>query len=245
MTEVGTTKRVYRYGSSQIPYTLVYKERKTLAIEVHPDSSVHVKAPLDTDLTQIEAKLSKRASWIRKEQQKFSEYALPLTQRRYITGETYRYLGKQYRLKVTKGDTERVRLWCGYIEVYAPEKATPDKLAKLLGGWFRENAERVFSERYRMCLETVKTHKIIHEGSLELRRMPKRWGSCTKEGKILLNPSLISAPKDCIDYVITHELCHTVHHNHSAAFYTLLDQVMPEWKKRQGQLNRLIEPFEF
>ena len=239
-------KRVYQYGSSQIPYTLVYKERKTLAIEVHPDSSVHVKAPLDTDLTQIEAKLSKRASWIRKQQQKFSEYALPLTQRKYITGETYRYLGKQYRLKVTRGDTdmERVRLWRGYIEVFALEDATADRLAKLVNRWFRENAERVFRERYAVCRKQVRGYGITHESGFELRRMPKRWGSCTKEGKILLNPILISAPKDLIDYVVTHELCHTVHHNHSSEFYSLLGRVMPEWEKRQARLNRLIEPFE-
>lgn len=237
------TSHVYQYGGSRIPYTLVYKNRTTLAIEVHPDSSVHVKAPLDAELEAIEAKLGKRAPWIRRQQQKFSEYALPLTERQYITGETYRYLGKQYRLKVTRSDEKRVRLWRGYIEVYALDTATKDDLAGLVSAWFRGRAEEVFSERYSVCVRAAKIHGVEHEGGFELRRMPKRWGSCTKEGRIHLNPILISASKDCIDYVITHELCHTVEHNHSADFYDLLSRVMPDWEKRQGRLNTLVEPF--
>jgi predicted metal-dependent hydrolase len=71
--------------------------------------------------------------------------------------------------------------------------------------------------------------------------MPKRWGSCTKEGKILLNPLLVSAPKDCIDYVIIHELCHTLQHNHSQRFFTLLTTLMPDWQTRKQHLNTRIE----
>jgi predicted metal-dependent hydrolase len=72
--------------------------------------------------------------------------------------------------------------------------------------------------------------------------MPKRWGSCTREGRIMLNPALVSAPKDCIDYVITHELCHTRIHNHSAEYYELLTRIMPDWEERKTRLDQLVEP---
>jgi len=71
--------------------------------------------------------------------------------------------------------------------------------------------------------------------------MHKRWGSCTKEGKIMLNPMLVSAPKDCIDYVIIHELCHIRIHNHSPSFYKLLETVIPDWQTRKDYLNTRIE----
>ena len=240
MTEV--TERVYQYGSSQIPYSLVFRDRQTLAIEVRPDSSVHVKAPLGADLEAVEAKLRKRAAWIRRQQQAFSEYPAPLPRRRYVTGESYRYLGKQYRLKVVEADTKKVRLWRGHIELWVTHGAGKEVKARLLNIWFRERAGRVFAERYAVCLNHAKPYGVNPDGGFELRQMPKRWGSCTKDGKLILNPALVSAPKSCIDYVITHELCHTVHHDHSVAFYDLLSRIMPEWEARRTRLNSTVEP---
>ena len=67
--------------------------------------------------------------------------------------------------------------------------------------------------------------------------MKKRWGSFPKNGILTLNLELLKAPKECIEYVITHELCHSMHHNHSAEFYRLLEQVMPGWKKLKHKLE--------
>ena len=67
--------------------------------------------------------------------------------------------------------------------------------------------------------------------------MKRRWGSCTKNGRILLNLQLIQTSPSCIDYVITHELCHLIEHNHTAAFYQLLDGAMPDWRKRKRRLE--------
>jgi predicted metal-dependent hydrolase len=75
----------------------------------------------------------------------------------------------------------------------------------------------------------------------QMRYMSKRWGSCTKEGKIILNPELVAAPKECIDYVITHELCHLKARNHSQAFYKLLGMVMKDWEITKERLNQIVE----
>jgi len=71
--------------------------------------------------------------------------------------------------------------------------------------------------------------------------MPKRWGSCTSQGNIILNPELIAAPKDCIDYVITHEFCHLKERNHSQSFYKLLTSMMKDWELRRKRLNEMVE----
>jgi predicted metal-dependent hydrolase len=70
--------------------------------------------------------------------------------------------------------------------------------------------------------------------------MKNRWGSCTSEGRILLNPDLIIAPKQCIEYVIVHELCHLQEHNHGPAFYRLLNKLMPDWEQRRERLNDCV-----
>jgi len=67
--------------------------------------------------------------------------------------------------------------------------------------------------------------------------MKKRWGSLSRSGLLTLNTDLIRAPQECIDYVITHELCHTLHHDHGAAFYALLVEVMPDWERRKHKLE--------
>jgi predicted metal-dependent hydrolase len=69
--------------------------------------------------------------------------------------------------------------------------------------------------------------------------MPKRWGSWTRRGGICLNPELVKAPASCIDYVVTHELCHAVHGHHGKAFYELLRRVMPDWEHRKARLERI------
>jgi len=74
---------------------------------------------------------------------------------------------------------------------------------------------------------------------LTIRQMQRRWGSCTPEGKIILNLRLIQVPKLYIDYVIMHELCHLKEHNHSHRFYALLDRVMPDWRTKREDLNTL------
>lgn len=74
---------------------------------------------------------------------------------------------------------------------------------------------------------------------MEIRRMETRWGSCTPDGKILLNLKLMQVPKRYLDYVIVHELCHLKEHHHGANFYRLLDRVMPDWETRRAELNAM------
>ena len=70
--------------------------------------------------------------------------------------------------------------------------------------------------------------------------MAKRWGSHSPSGKVILNPDLIRAPVECIDYVITHELCHTEHKHHGREFFDLLERIMPDWEKRKARLEQRL-----
>ncbi|CAG0966779.1 hypothetical protein ANRL2_01324 [Anaerolineae bacterium] len=238
MTILGGTHQV-KFGASTIEYELVYAPRKTLSIHVHPDSSVIVKAPLGADAPRIEAFVLKKAAWVLKHQRQFQDYpvANPLP-RRYVSGEAYRYLGRQYRLKVVEDGIERVQLSRRFLTVSVADTGDKKRIAELLDGWFHAQAKRIFEERLAVCFPRVESLGIEYP-KITIREMKARWGSCSANRNISLNLKLIHVPKELIDYVILHELCHLKELNHSAKFYALLDKVLPDWRECKWRLDAM------
>ena len=236
------TEHSLEYGTTTIAYTLTYTDRETLAIHVHPNTQVTVEAPMDSEFDQIEEKVRKRAAWILKQQRNFQRYSVEFPPRQYVSGETHRYLGRQYQLKVIESDNgeENVKMDRGRIRVYTRDKGDRRRTKKLLDDWYRSHARRVFGERVEEWHPRFERFGIEHP-QVVLRQMKSRWGSCTEAGKITLNLKLIQVPKQYIDYVIVHELCHLVEHNHSTEFYALMSRIMPDWEERREKLNT----FEF
>ena len=151
------------------------------------------------------------------------------------------YLGRQYRLKLIENSSNKIRLWQGRLEVNTPTPFDRKQVERSISNWFRDRATIVFGERYQYWTKLVTSYAIEHSTGIELRTMSKRWGSCTPNGKIFLNPLLVSASKDCIDYAIIHELCHLRFPNHSSSFYRLLASILPDWIDRKQKLNSQVE----
>ncbi len=235
-----TATHSVQYGSVTIPYELRYAQRKTLAITVHPDLRVAVCAPEGSALDDIEAKVCKRAAWILRQRRELERYLPHLPPRQYVSGETHRYLGRQYRLKLVEDTKEGIKLGRGYLFVDARDKTDTGRIKGLLDSWYRAQAEHVFGERLEACYPKVE-HLGVAYPELAIRVMRSRWGSCSPAGKIALNIKLIQVPKTYIDYVVFHELCHLKEPNHTQQFYELLDRVLPDWRERREKLNA----FEF
>jgi predicted metal-dependent hydrolase len=197
---------------------------------------VLVKAPMGTTLAQVKEKVQKKAAWIIKQQSFFLAFHPKTPKRRYISGETHLYLGRQYRLKIELSKEESVKLKGKYIEVKAKDKTRVEQLIK---SWYLQNAKSKFEILATPLIEKFKKHK-ISPSSIVLREMPTRWGSCTAKGKIILNPELIKAPKACIEYVIIHELCHLIHYDHTQKFIDLQTKEMPDWEKWKNKLEKIL-----
>jgi predicted metal-dependent hydrolase len=226
-----------QYGETTIAYELRYAPRRSLAISVAPDLQVSVIAPPDADLAVIAAKVRSRAAWIVRQQRELAQYLPRTPPRQYRSGETHRYLGRQYRLKVVEGAPESVRLTRGWLHMQVANKEHTERVKALLGGWYQTQAQRVFPERLAAMLPRFQPLGISAPPALTIKPLRARWGSCSGAGTITLNLWLIQVPKHQIDYVIVHELCHLIEHNHSKRFYLLLDRVMPDWRERRAQLN--------
>lgn len=226
------------YGDEHIVFERVKRlhESNKVLIKVHPDCRVVVSAPENTDGEALVAAVKKRGRWIHKQLCHFRKQHEHITPRQYVSGESHFYLGKQYLLKVIEAPEQApgVKLLRGKLEVTVRSKSA-SKVNQLLTDWYKARAKETFTKRLDALLE--QTLWVTERPSLRLLTMQTQWGSCSPNGRITLNPHLVKAPRECIDYVILHELCHIAEHNHGEHFYRLMNQVMPTWEKTKQRLD--------
>ncbi len=221
------------FGSKKILYTLLYTNRKTLGITVNPEMEVIVKAPVNSAIELIQEKIRKRAPWIVKQQNFFLTFHPKPNLKKYVSGESHFYLGKQYRIEVIESTKNEVSYKGRFIQIQTKNKSNVEKL---LNDWYRIKAKQKFDEIATPIIEKFKKYTVQPTG-IYIQEMKTRWGSCTPNGKIILNPELIKTPKACIEYVIIHELCHLVHHNHNKKFFELQAKECPLWERWKGKLE--------
>ena len=137
-------------------------------------------------------------------------------------------LGKEYVLRLYDG--ENIRIDGEMHTLFLPKKQAKDRLVK----WLKENALRIFTqESERIARATGLCYKEI-----KLSTAKKKWGSCDGDNLIRYSFRLIYAPKEMIEYVVLHELCHSKQKNHSKAFWALVEKYMPDWKQRRSWLKK-------
>jgi predicted metal-dependent hydrolase len=226
------------YGTDTIRYEVRFlASRQTLAIEVHPDSRVLVRAPVGCPESLIAERVHKRAAWISRQLADFERYRPRTPARQYVNGESHLYLGRQYRLKSVSDDRVSVKLARGELLVRLPDEPDPARVKALLRRWYLDRAREVFGDVLDASLLRFKG---IERPRLIVRTMQSRWGSLSPAGTMTLNVKLVRAPRPCIEYVVTHELCHTSHRGHDARFFKLLGRVMPDWAQRKERLEAAL-----
>ncbi len=232
-----------QYGEDEFQYEIIYlPERKhKIAIHVHPNGVVQVDAPEGAKQADIKRAVNQRARWVTRHLADIRQRQKEVLPRRYVSGESCFYLGRRYLLKVkhiADGKPE-TKLVAGRLNVNTRD-TSPEAIKQLLWHWYKTHARTNFQKRLYVLAEKIpRVRKYPPE--IRLLTMKRQWGSCSPGGTIILNPHLIKAPRDCIDYVILHELCHLQEHNHSPKFYQLLTRYQPEWKSIKAKLDNLSE----
>jgi predicted metal-dependent hydrolase len=113
----------------------------------------------------------------------------------------------------------------------------PSHVRQLVKTWYRKQADQNYEERLAVAYTRFSRENIPYP-KISIRRMQSSWGSCSAKGTITLNIKLIQVPKEYIDYVVIHELCHLKYLHHEPEFYYLLSRVMPDWKRKKEKLDR-------
>lgn len=220
-----------------LEFRLQRTDRRTMEISVEPSGSITVTAPTAASEELIFSGVRRRVSWIRRQQKIFGGLPLAPLPRRWVSGETHRYLGRQYRLRILTGQRVSVRLSGRFFVVTLPRPDDSRAVCRAMANWYRSHAVELLAERVERAIRATTWLGIDRSPSVTIRRMKKRWGSATPIGGLYFNVDLVKLPLGCIDYVVMHELAHLRHPNHGRAFWQLLGRCMPDCDKQKKRLQ--------
>ncbi|WP_300385135.1 SprT family zinc-dependent metalloprotease [Clostridium sp.] len=210
------------------------KKVKNVTLKVKRDGSIHLTVPEAATDDYIERIMTNKQEWIESQIKHFNENYEQPKEKEMVSGESFKYLGKNYRLKVIESPEEGVRLYRGYIEIHVKDKNNTAKKQELLKKWYMEKAKKKFTELVNEYKAVVKADV----NNIRVITMQTRWGSCNVERRnINLNLELIKKPRYCIEYVILHELAHLKFPNHSKQFWEYMSVHMPNWEWRKNKLE--------
>lgn len=229
-----------QYGVTAIPYSISYsRRRKNATIVVHPTKKVEVKVPLKAEPGDIRNLVQRKAKWVVKHVEWFDQFQYTGYEKEYVNGETFLYLGRQYRLKILRKDGEKVaRLKGKYFEVSIPSnvygESKEELIKEALFDWYQTHTK----EQVDKVIGTYSKKLGIEKPDFKVKYQFKRWGSCTNKNKLNFNFIIAMAPMSQLEYIVAHELCHIKYKSHSSYFWRLLRILMPDYELRKENLRK-------
>lgn len=171
--------------------------------------------------------LDDKARWIKEKLAlHFQEHSK--SDKQYVSGESFSYLGRNYRLKVNKGQYEPVKLSRGRFTVTLRIGSdNPELIQDSLTSWYKQHAQAKLIEKAKRYADIIG----VTYASVGIKLYKSRWGSCTVDGNIDFNWHIIMAPNRIVDYVVVHELCHLIHHDHSPKFWKQVERILPDYSE--------------
>ena len=215
----------YRDGNGFIAEVIRTSRRKTADIRVE-EGAVSVIVPVSTSIEKIDQLLLAKRTWI-KEKMALQREMAPVSSKQFVSGEAFPYLGRNYRLKVTPGSFAPVKLLQGRLVVQMPESdQQPYMIRNAIIRWYKRQAEQKIREKVKRYAPNVG----VEPAGVNIKTFKSRWGSCTAKGELEFNWLIMLAPNRMVDYVVIHELCHLIHHDHSPDFWREVARVMPDYQ---------------
>jgi len=217
-----------------ITIDMQYGFRKRLTLTVYPDQRIVARIPYGFPKRKIEEYFNKKIRWMLKHLDHFEQHP-PESEKKYVPGEIFKYLGEKYYLKLEQG-TSKVTLKEKDLVLKVKDKGDIQIKKTVLDNWYRKEAVRILTPLFDQWMERLDYMK-LPQATLRFYKMKRRWGSCSAKGVITLNTELIKKNPELIDYVIIHEICHLKIPAHNKEFYNLVESVLPDWKERRRALN--------
>lgn len=215
------------------------KRVKSARLQVH-DGAVFIFVPKDLEQGRVRQLLEEKRSWI-KAKLALHQQQKAIPKRELLSGEAFPYLGRNYRLKIQSGTLQPVKLLHGRLHVVVPDELRQEHFFReMLTYWYRTQAAIRFQEKVKRYAPVV---GVKPEG-VSVKTFKSRWGSCTTKGELQFHWKVIMAPHRIVDYVVVHELCHLLHHDHSPAFWKSVERIVPDYLECKTWLKEFGAGFE-
>lgn len=226
----------YRDGNGFIAEIIRTSRRKTASIRVE-EGAVSVVVPASISVEKIDQLLVSKRLWI-KEKMALQRALAPVTDKQFVSGEAFPYLGRNYRLKVEQGSFVPVKLLQGQLVVQTPEGSQqPHMIRNALVRWYKRQALQKMRDKVKRYAPMVG----VKPAGVAIKSFKSRWGSCTVKGELEFNWRIMFAPNRMVDYVVVHELCHLIHYDHSPDFWSEVWRVMPDYQECRNWLRENSE----
>lgn len=219
-------------------FELRRSSRRSIGITVQPGGAVVVTAPNRASMGKIFETLQKHGRWVRRQVTKLQNTPLPPPPPRWIEGELHAFLGHPYPLRLMQGEGKGVWRTDHELLVHLPKPQKREMVRQVVEGWMQEEASVIFLHRMEALSRSTPALEVQKSPTLKLRRMKSRWGSCSPDGRILMNTHAIKLPLRLVDYILMHEMCHLKVPNHSPDFWAYLGRCLPDWQRRKATLDR-------
>ena len=214
--------------------------RRYLAVRVTDAGHVEVLVPRWAAARDIQGVLCSKADWILRHLQRVQQLP-PVVPKHYVDGEQHFFRGRLHSLQLISCPESRAASVSIVPETdrlqIRMKDPSPCRVRKVLERWYREEAYQLIGERLKVLCASIPWLKCVPPW--KLRTMRRRWGSCSHTGKLTLNTQLIKVPEICLDFVLLHEVTHLREMNHGWRFYALLETLLPDWKSRKRELDRI------
>lgn len=235
------SKRIVVVEGREICYHLERKNVKNLNLRVRKDCSIFVSANETISCEEIDRFIFTKAPRILNAIDHFSEMEQYKPKpKQYVSGETFFIQGRGLRLQVSQAKKDSITTDGVYMFLEVRDINDLDKKRKLVNRFMDSQCKVIFNEVVEELYPLVKKHG-VEKPCLKIRYMETRWGSClVKKKMVTLNKRLLEVPRNCIEYVVMHELCHFIHPNHSKQFYSFMTMLMPDWKERKLYLDKNV-----
>lgn len=227
----------HRIQLGEIGVDVVRKDIKNVHLSVHPPTGrVRIAAPERMSLDTVRVFAISKLTWIRRQQRKLLEQERE-TPREFLDRESHYVWGKRYLLKVIEADQPpSVELSHGRMILCVRPGTDTARRREIFEEWHREqlrNAVPPLLEKWERLIGVTVERFFV-------QRMKTKWGSCNHgAGSIRLNTDLARKPRECLEYIVVHEMAHLLEPTHNARFIELMNGFMPKWQYRREILNRL------
>ena len=222
----------------EFPVEVVRTDRKKSASIYLDGEGVKVRVPKGLSDSYVRDLIEKKSPWIKRKLRE-AELAVPLRPKEFVSGETFSYLGRNYRLKVLLGDAQSLKLKGGYLEarISGSSKTREKEIRSLLLDWYQRHAQERLEEKTHRYAKILQ----VEPKSISIKNYKSRWGSCSTTEDISYNWRIVMAPHRIVDYVIVHELCHLLEHNHSAIYWRHVERIIPDFQECREWLKKNSE----